>query len=153
MRKFYQNHRKAQLGTRIHELAAELIDLKIRLPNTTATLNMYVNDGIGYRMRTEQLLYYSDNVFGTADTISFVDNELRIHDLKTGDHPGSLLQLQIYAAIFCLQYRWDPSDLTFCLQIYQSDEILASSPRPEEISSVMKKIVEHNELLETLKGE
>lgn len=153
MRQYYTNHRKAVLGTRIHELAAELIDLKIRLPNTTATLNMYVNDGIGYRMRTEQVLFYSENVFGTADSISFEDKELRIHDLKTGEHPASLLQLEIYAAIFCLQYKIKPGDISIVLRIYQNDEVLESRPSGKDIKSVMDKIVRHNSLIESMKGD
>ena len=48
----YSNWRLAQLGTELHELAAKLIDLRVKLPKTNKTLNMYVNDGIGYRMNT-----------------------------------------------------------------------------------------------------
>ena len=55
----YSNWRLAQLGTELHELAAKLIDLRVKLPKTNKTLNMYVNDGIGYRMNTEVCLFYS----------------------------------------------------------------------------------------------
>jgi len=69
-----------QKGTALHELAMNLINLGVKLPKTNKTLNMYVNDAIGFKMHTEQILYYSDNCFGTADAISFKKNLLRIHD-------------------------------------------------------------------------
>ena len=34
------------------------------------TVKDYINDGIGFRMKHEQPLVYSDLFFGTADTIS-----------------------------------------------------------------------------------
>lgn len=80
----YSTVQAAQLGTRIHALAAEHISLKIKMPNDNKTFNQYVNDAIGYRMSPEVVLFYSPNAFGTADSISFRDNFLRIHDLKTG---------------------------------------------------------------------
>jgi hypothetical protein len=33
---------------------------------------MYVNDAIGYNMKVEQPLYYSENCFGHADTLCFL---------------------------------------------------------------------------------
>lgn len=50
---------------------------------------MYVNDAIGYKMTPEQTLFYSENCFGTADSISYRSGLLRIHDLKTGVIPAS----------------------------------------------------------------
>lgn len=41
-------------------------------------------------MTPEQVLYYSENCFGTADTISFDNKTLRIHDLKTGAVPAHM---------------------------------------------------------------
>lgn len=78
------NYQAKERGTRLHAFAAECIDLKQKLPKNKKTLNTYVNDAIGFRMDTEQVLYYSDNCYGTADAISFNDGFLRIHDLKTG---------------------------------------------------------------------
>ena len=95
----YKNFLAAQRGTEIHEFAATCIRLKQKLPRLRKTLNMYVNDAIGFRMTPEQILYYSDNCFGTADTISFNDGILRIHDLKTGNIPAHIEQLMIYDAL------------------------------------------------------
>ena len=58
-------------GTELHEFAAQAIRLGIRLKGVKNTLNMYVNDAIGYRMTPEQPLFYSRNCFGTADAITF----------------------------------------------------------------------------------
>ena len=68
-------------------MAAEHIRLGMRIPCNKVTFNAYVNDAIGYRMTPEQVLYYSPNVYGTADAIRFYENSrfLRIHDLKTGN--------------------------------------------------------------------
>ena len=107
----YYNWKAAERGTRIHALAAELIAEGIKLPRTNQTLNMYVNDGIGFKMQPEQPLKYSENCFGTADTIIFKNNLLRIHDLKTGVTPASMKQLEIYAALFCLEYNYKPTEI------------------------------------------
>src|SRR6478735_2554298 len=92
-------------GTQMHDLARDLIRMGVKLPRTPKTINMYVNDGIGFRMIPEQVLYYSPNAFGTADTISFRKDLLRISDLKTGITPTSMRQLEVYTAFFCLEYR------------------------------------------------
>ena len=76
-------------GTKLHDLAKQCIDLKVKLPQSRKTLNSYVNDAIKYRMKTEQILYYSRNCFGTADAISFKNKLLRIHDLKNRSDPGA----------------------------------------------------------------
>jgi len=114
---------------------------------------MYVNDAIGYRMITEQPLYYSDNCFGTADAISFKKNFLRIHDYKSGETPASMRQLMVYMAIFCLEYDYQPDEIEAELRIYQSDEIIIHNPLPEEIFSIMNKIVESDKHIERLKAE
>ena len=90
-----------QKGTELHELASNLIRLGVKLPKSNKTLNLYVNDAIGFKMEPEQVLYYSDNCFGTADTISFRKDMLRIHDLKSGESPASIKQLMVYNALFC----------------------------------------------------
>src|SRR5258708_18289221 len=77
----FRNSQMARRGMELHALAHELIRLGIKLPGTRKTLNMYVNDAIGYRMTPEQILYYSDNAYGTTDAIAFKKNFLRIHDL------------------------------------------------------------------------
>ena len=54
-----------QKGTVLHAFAAQCILLGQKLPKSQKTLNMYVNDAIGYKMTPEQILYYSPNCFGT----------------------------------------------------------------------------------------
>lgn len=138
-------------GTKLHEFAATCIELGQKLPKSQKTLNMYVNDAIGYKMTPEQILFYSVNCFGTADAISFRDNYLRIHDLKTGDTPAHMDQLYIYAALFCLEYKIDPNKLTFELRIYQNNEIITDAPEPELISSVMETIKHFDKIIENIK--
>ncbi len=148
--RFY-NSKAAERGTELHAFAASAIKLGRRLPKNNDTLNMFVNDAIGYMMTPEQPLYYSDNCFGTADAISFNKNLLRIHDLKTGVTTASMLQLEIYAAIFCLEYTMLPSKIDMCLRIYQSNEKQELIPEPEEIESIMSKIVEYDTMIERFK--
>jgi hypothetical protein len=119
----YNTAEAAQRGTQLHEFAATCINLKQRLPRSNKTLNLYVNDAIGFHMEPEVVLYYSDNFYGTADSISFRDNFLRIHDLKTGDIPAHMEQLEIYTAFFCLEYNKNPNDLEVELRLYQSNEV------------------------------
>lgn len=114
---------------------------------------MYINDAIGYRMRPEQVLYYSDNCFGTADAISFKKNLLRIHDLKTGVSPTSMKQLEVYAALFCLEYKLHPNDIRIELRIYQLDKVLVHEPPSEDIMYIMDKIVNFDKRIEILKSE
>lgn len=138
----FQNFMAAQRGTELHEHAKRCIQLGTKLMKSKKTLNMFVNDAIGYRMTPEQPLYYSANCFGTADAISFRDNILRIHDLKTGVSPTHMEQLMVYAALFCLEYDKQPDKIQIELRIYQSDEIFVEAPDPEVIQAIMEKIVE-----------
>ena len=108
---------------------------------------MYVNDAIGYKMVPEQPLYYSPNCYGTADSISFRNGKLRIHDLKTGITPAHMEQLMIYAALFCLEYKVDPSKIETELRIYQSNEILYHCPDASEIRPKMEKIIRFDKII------
>lgn len=146
----YQNLKAAEIGTRLHEWAKQTIDLGIKQSRSKKTIYSYVNDAIGFNMSTEVVLYYSDRFFGTADAISFRDNTLRIHDLKTGKRPVHIEQLEIYAALFCLEYKVKPIDIKIELRIYQNDEVLVHEPEPQEINNVMNKIVHVNKILEKL---
>jgi hypothetical protein len=139
-----------QKGVEYHELAYRAIRLGVKLPKSKKAFNMYVNDAIGYRMIPEQILYYSDNCFGTADTISFRDNLLRIHDLKTGVSPVSMHQLEIYASIFCLEYDAKPRELDIELRIYQIDNVLVHNPDYEDIMEIMNKIIIFDKKIEQL---
>lgn len=149
----YKKFLATQRGTELHALAAECIRLGVRLAKTKKTLNLYVNDAIGYMMTPEQPLYYSENCFGTADAIGFRKNLLRIHDLKNGETPGSFQQLKIYAALFCLEYRMNPNDIGIELRIYQFDDALIHEPTPEEIQYVMNKIIVFDKRITKLKME
>lgn len=149
----YNSFLAAQKGTEYHDLAARLIKLHQRLPKSTKTLNQYVNDAIGYKMIPEQVLYYSDNCFGTADSIIFKDNLLRIHDLKTGSTPAHMEQLRIYAALFCLEYHFKPSTIDFELRIYQSDSVIVENPDAEIILPIMDKIVSFDKIITKIKKE
>lgn len=147
----YANQQAVYKGTRLHALAAELISLHQPLPRTQKTLNMYVNDAIGYKMDPEVVLYYSDNVFGTADSISFRKGLLRIHDLKTGVTPAKIDQLKIYAALFCLEYHQKPGEIQMELRIYQNNDILFCQPTADEILPIMDKAVHFDKLINKLK--
>lgn len=147
----YENKKAADMGTRLHEWAKTTIDLGIKQPKSKKTLYSYVNDAIGFKMSTEVVLYYSDRFFGTADAISFRDNFLRIHDLKTGksgkieDH---MEQLEVYAALFCLEYRVKPGDIDIELRVYKNDQVLYHKPTAEDILPIMDKIVHLNKILD-----
>ena len=143
----YSNKKAAEMGTRLHNWAKETIDLGIRQPRSKKTIYAYVNDAIGFRMDTEVVLYYSDRFFGTADAISFKNNFLRIHDLKTGTSPVHIEQPLVYAALFSLEYKIKPSDIKIELRIYQNDEIQIYEPEEGEVEEVMNKIVHLDELL------
>lgn len=150
MVKVYNNYKAAERGTKLHEFAANAIALGIKLPRSAKTLNLYVNDAIGFRMTPEVCLFYSRNAFGTADAISFRKNKLRIHDLKTGVIPGSLYQLEIYASLFCLEYDKSPNDIDYEFRMYQSDEVIIHQPSPTDILYIMGKIREFDSKIEEI---
>jgi hypothetical protein len=147
----YKNFLAAQRGTRLHEFARECIELGQKLPKTKNTLNLYVNDAIGYKMTPEQPLYYSANCFGTADAIGFMQNFLRIHDLKTGESATSKHQLEVYAALFCLEYHMNPNDIGMELRLYQYNEVVYDEPLPEDILRIMDKIVIFDKRIEKIR--
>lgn len=146
----YNNLQAAEIGTKLHEWAKQTIDLGIKQSRSKKTIYSYVNDAIGFNMSTEVVLFYSENFFGTADAISFRNNFLRIHDLKTGKRPVHMEQLEIYAALFCLEYKVKPGDIRMELRIYQNDEILVHEPTAEDILPIMDKIVHVNKMLEKI---
>ena len=141
----------ARKGTELHEFAQEAIRLGIKLPRTQKTLNMYVNDAIGFKMTGEQPLFYSPNCFGHVDAISFRNDVLRIHDLKTGITQTSHNQLEVYAALFCLEYGIAPYDVQMILRIYQNNEIREHEPYADVIENIMDKIVQFDQQIEVLK--
>lgn len=149
----YASYLAKERGTKLHDFAAQCIRLGQKLPRSQKTLNMYVNDAIGFKMRPEQILYYSDNCFGTADAIAFNNKMLRIHDLKTGTIPAHMEQLFVYAALFCLEYRVRPSTIDMELRIYQSDDILIHNPCADEIEPIMDKIVAFDKVISKIRSE
>lgn len=152
----YANKKAAEMGSRLHEWAAETIKLGLKQPKTKKTICAYVNDAIGFNMETEVVLFYSERFFGTADAICFRNNTLRIHDLKTGK-VGKIEthkeQLEIYAALFCLEYRVKPGDIKFELRIYKNDDVYIWNPTAEDIAPIMDQIIHLNKLLENIDRE
>ena len=146
----YLNRKAAEMGTKLHAWAKETIDLGLKQPRSKKTIYAYVNDAIGFKMDTEVVLFYSEQFFGTADAISFRDNMLRIHDLKTGkvgkieDH---MEQLEVYAALFCLEYKVKPGEIDMELRVYKNDEVFIHNPTAEDILPIMDKIVHLDKLL------
>ena len=144
------NKQAADMGTKYHEWAKKTIDLGIKQPKSKKTLYAYVNDAIGYKMSTEVVLYYSPRFFGTADSISFRNNFLRIHDLKTGKGPVHPEQLLVYAALFCLEYKIKPSEIDIELRLYQNDDILVIEPKADDIVPIIDKIIHLDKVLEKI---
>ena len=149
----YSRFLAVQKGTELHDFAAQCIKLGQKLPRSKKTLNMYVNDAIGFKMTPEQVLYYSENCFGTADSISFRDGLLRIHDLKTGVIPAHMEQLMIYAALFCLEYKVKPSEIDMELRLYQSDNVFYHNPTAEDIVPIIDKIMSFDKIIANIKLE
>ena len=171
----YRRQYANTIGTILHDLAHRCILNKVKLSKSDRhlvllalldngvpqglidandileTLSPFVNDALGFRMETEQVLYYSENAFGTADVICFRDNTLRIHDYKSGIAPVHMDQLYIYAALFCLEYDKKPEQIQIELRIYQSGEALIDKPSPEVIRAIMNKIVDSDRFLRKLK--
>lgn len=147
----YSRFLATQKGTQLHEFAAQCIRLGQKLPKSKKTLNAYVNDAIGFKMTPEQILFYSDNCFGTADAIAFRGDLLRIHDLKTGAIPAHMEQLEVYTALFCLEYKVKPADIRIELRLYQSDDILVGNPTVEDIAPIMDKIITFDRIINKIK--
>lgn len=165
------------MGTLLHELAETLIKNNIKLKKTDKSVVLvhllehgiprnvidmdriynnfmtYVNDAIGFRLTPEQILCYSDSCFGTADSISFRNNFLRIHDYKSGTTPAKMEQLMVYAALFCLEYKIKPGEIDMELRIYQNDEIICHNPMADEILPIIDCIISHSKSLERLNEE
>lgn len=147
----YYSARMATRGTALHELAHQAIRLGVKLSNADRTLSAYVRDALKYEMEVEQPLYYSDNCFGTADTICFRHKMLRIHDLKTGIVRTSETQLEVYAALFFLEYGLSPFDVSIELRIYQAGEVRIYIPDPNDIVRIMDTIIIFDRRIEYLK--
>lgn len=156
------------IGTLLHELASKLIENKITVTKSEARKMIqlyllennvprvfvdpnkyidnfvnYVKDCIGFDMRTEQPLKYSEFAFGTADAISFNEkkSQLKIFDYKSGVTQPSIHQLEIYAAYFFLEYHIKPKDVSTELRIYWNNEIIVGEPTPAIILPIMDQAI------------
>lgn len=155
----YDNRKLAELGTRLHALASEHINLSIKMPDNKQSLNAFVNDAIGFKMQSEVILYYSDFCFGTTDAIVATksvpqegpaENTLRISDYKSGNTPVSMDQLMVYASLYFLEYDERPMYYNVILRVYQFDEIKEYIPTAEEINACMNEIIDKNRMLEMI---
>lgn len=154
----YLSRKASEMGTRLHAWVKETIDLGIKQPRSKKTIYAYVNDAIGFKMDTEVVLFYSERFFGTADSICYRRGPdgryiLRIHDLKTGkkgkieDH---MEQLEIYAALFCLEYKIKPGTIDMELRVYKNNEVLVHNPTAEDIVPIMDRIVHLDKILQAV---
>ncbi len=182
----YRNRYATSIGTILHSFACERIKYGIKvtrytrsdillellrngIPENSIDMDIifdnfknYVNDAIGFQLTPEQALVYSENCFGWADAISFSEEKkiLRIHDLKTGLTPASMKQLEIYAALFCLEYKKRPGEIDIELAIYQTmaDEdgyyadINTEQADAETIAHHMDKIIALDKWIKRYKG-
>jgi hypothetical protein len=115
---------------------------------------MYINQCLQYKMAPEVVLFYSPNAFGTVDAIAYRHRRLRISDLKTGATRTSEHQLEVYAALFCLEYGIDPFSMRDIeLRIYQDDTVREYVGDPVIIKGIMDKIVKFDKLLNQLREE
>ena len=138
----------------VSEYARKMIFRLSELPKEVfEAVKFYINDGIGFKMNTEQGLKYSEHIFGHADTICFRDNTLRIHDLKTGANPAHIEQLETYAALFCLEYQIKPGTINIQLRLYQWDGIVTHNPSVEDIVEIMDRIVSSEEIAQQVEKE
>ncbi len=157
MRNAYYNAMAAARGTKLHAMAKDLITEGIKVRGNKQTFAAYVNDAIGYGMTPEQPLYFSQNCFGTTDAIHYKPGVLRIHDYKSGTTPAHMEQLEIYAALFMLEYERvfgvRPDNTKTILRIYQNDDIIEDEPEPDRIESIMNAIRERDEWVDELRME
>lgn len=149
----YMVQSAARHGDEMHKLAHDLIRLGVKLPDNSKTINMYVNDAIGFRLEPEQVLFVSENCYGTADALGFKDDLLRVSDLKTGITPASFTQLLVYAAMFCLEYRMKPFEIRVEMRIYQSDEVRIEIADPDVVTHIMDKIRTFDRIINSLREE
>lgn len=156
LRSVYRARQAAKRGEDLHKWAHDSITLRRKAPETLDAINMYVNDGIGFRMICEQPLFYSMNSFGTADTISFdlKNNMLRIHDLKTGRiEVKNFWQLIVYAALFCLEYQFSAHEIKVELRIYQGKDVKIYIPTVEELARAIDTIITSDEIIKEIQKE
>lgn len=146
--KVHENREKKELGTRLHAYASEAIKLRRKQSTAKDTVAIFINDCIKMGMASEKTLYYSDYFFGTTDAIKIESGKLWIFDLKTGEHKADFRQLDIYCALFCLEYGYDPRDLEIEERIYQFNTFSTNYPDRDYICNIMDHIVEFDASLQ-----
>lgn len=152
----YRNNLRKLEGTELHRIAADCIRYHIHVDHPV--IGKYVNDVIEYNLTPEQILYYSELCFGTADAVGFdsESNTLYVFDLKTGDVKANMMQLRIYAALFFLDYGLrmgiSPRDCTTELHIYQNNEVVGEIADQDEIVQIMTQIVELDQAISEVRG-
>lgn len=152
----FMEHLAHLRGVEEHEYAKRAIKLGHRMADEPKTMNMYVNDSIGWRMKPEVALYWSPFCHGTADAVGFQESQklLRVSDLKTGKTATKFDQLIVYAALFCLEYEYPrPWELDIELRIYQSNRVRLLEPDPHDVFSAMDRILTGTRLLEDIFAE
>ena len=146
--------RAALEGVEQHRYAAICIEEGIVQDDETTTVGLYINQCIQYKMSAEVVLFYSPNAFGTVDAIAYRHRRLRISDLKTGVSRTSEHQLEVYAALFCLEYEIDPFSMRDIeLRIYQDGSVRVYVGDPYIIKGIMEKIVKFDQVLNRLREE
>lgn len=177
----YMKSYATEAGTILHKYAEDLIRTRFKLENNRTekkhvqfelarhyipnsvididavfpVLRAYVNDGIGFAMIPEKKLVCDPVIlFGTADTICFRDNHLRIHDLKTGTSKVKMEQLLIYAALFCIDYEVNPDEIDIDLRIYQTgqEDVICYKPTKEEMHELIHKLLYDVEYIKQIRG-
>lgn len=150
----YKTLRAALEGVEQHRYSAICIEEGIVQDDETTTVGLYINDCIRFKMSAEIVLFYSPNAFGTVDAISYRYRCLRISDLKTGVSRSSEHQLEVYAALFCLEYEIDPFSMRGIeLRIYQDGCVREYIGDPYIIKGIMDKIVKFDGILNRLREE
>jgi len=141
-------------GVEQHRYAAICIEEGVVQDDETTTVGMYINQCIQYKMSSEVVLFYSPNAYGTVDAIAYRHRRLRISDLKTGVSRTSEHQLEVYAALFCLEYEIDPFSMRDIeLRIYQDASVRQYIGDPYFIKAIMDKIEKFDEILNQLREE
>jgi hypothetical protein len=150
----YKTLRAALEGVEHHRFAAICIEEGLVQDDEKTTVGLYVNQCIQYKMHPEVVLFYSPNAFGTVDAIAYRHRLLRISDLKTGVSRTSEHQLEVYAALFCLEYEIDPFSLRGIeLRIYQDAKCRRYDGDPYFIKGIMDKIVKFDQIINRLREE
>jgi hypothetical protein len=62
-------------------------------------------------------------------------------------YKASVHQLEVYAALFCLEYDKDPFSIKMELRIYQDNEVSIFEADPEDIQFIMDRIQEFDKII------